>query len=472
MKGRKSMCKNVKKKAGITVIVLFLVIAFMPGMSFAGDTLPAKYDLRNVNGHSFVTPVKQQGDDCWTFATIGAIESAAIKAGLADTNVDYSEAYLEYFTYHGYISNKKSPLYGDGQNFKLPFNGVGTGSLEDYIGLITSRAGIVNESKYPFVLASDGYLSMKCQKKMMKYFAGKPALRFIKNPVEIKSITSVVSGSTESAESRNAVKQAIIDNGNADVDFAFGDENDLVNVDNHWSYYYAGDSSEHHVVDIVGWDDNYDARYFGDEKPDANGAWLCKNSWGTGSGEKGYFWLSYYTPSINNILSYQVEPYSTYDAMQTYNGGGYNQELSRDINSTSLYEGNIFKAQKTGYLAAVGLNSKNTKADYTIKIYTSSDKMKNPVDGTLVSSQSGNMNSAEYTTIPLKEKIELDKNTYYSIIVKYDNSSDNLKLIYELGKNRTGSCRSFYSLSGSRWVDCSRVGLGDRYVKALVTYGK
>ena len=467
IEGKSDMFKKSIKKVSAVILALILVAAFMPAMSFADSNLPSAYDLRNVDGKCYVTPVKMQGD-CWAFATIGAIESAAIKAGLADTSVDYSEAYLEYFTFHSYIDDKTSPFYGDGQNFDKPFNGVGTGSLADYAGLITSRAGIVNESLYPFALNSDGWMDENCQNKMEQYFTGKPELRFLNNDIEIKSITQVVEKSTASETSRNAVKRALMKNGNADINMYFGDDSELVHVGNHWSYYTTKDGNMHHVVDIVGWDDNYDAKYFGSNGPGKNGAWLCKNSWGTGSGEDGYFWMSYYVPSINSIYSYTVEPYSTYDAMLSYNGGGYDSGYQYGSEKT-VYEGNIFKADKSEVLKAVAVNNLNSTASYTIKIYTSSKKMSKPTSGKLVYTQSGNMNKALYKTIPLKKAIRLSKGKDFSIVVKYKSSSP-YKYIIELGNNNSTLGRSFYSLDGIKWKDCAKYDIGDRYIKALVKY--
>lgn len=49
-----------------------------------------------------------------------------------------------------------------------------------------------------------------------------------------------------------------------------------------------------HAIEIVGWDDNYSVNHFNpDHRPNAPGAWLCKNSWGTDYGDNGYFWISY-----------------------------------------------------------------------------------------------------------------------------------------------------------------------------------
>ena len=72
------------------------------------DTLPSKFDLRNVNGKNYVTPVKMQNpfNTCWAFATAAAAETSylytndmGVAAGQVNDKADFSEKYLAYFAY-------------------------------------------------------------------------------------------------------------------------------------------------------------------------------------------------------------------------------------------------------------------------------------------------------------------------------------------------------------------------------------
>ena len=68
-----------------------------------------------------------------------------------------------------------------------------------------------------------------------------------------------------------------------------------------YNYCYSGNNAPNHDVEIVGWNDNYSKTNF-IVQPAGNGAWLCKNSWGT-TYDSGFFWMSYYS-SIDDITAY------------------------------------------------------------------------------------------------------------------------------------------------------------------------
>lgn len=103
-----------------------------------------------------------------------------------------------------------------------------------------------------------------------------------------------------------------------------------------WSQYNAAEYVfDNHAVAIVGWDDAYPAANFAGTasgQPPADGAWLCKNNWGSDAlyaqlgatgeashwgivddaeGATGFFWLSYYDHSIASPTAFGVDPIVT-----------------------------------------------------------------------------------------------------------------------------------------------------------------
>ena len=88
----------------------------------------------------------------------------------------------------------------------------------------------------------------------------------------------------------NEIKLAIMQYGAVCSDFYWSGSlySDFYN-----SYYCSTRTNSNHMIDIVGWDDYFPNTHFANF-PSADGAFLCRNSWGTDWGDGGYFWISYY----------------------------------------------------------------------------------------------------------------------------------------------------------------------------------
>ena len=281
---------------------------------------PSNFDLRTAGD---VTSVKDQGPlgDCWSFATMASIESNMLveKGGTHD----FSENNLTY--YHGFD-------WGPGAG----------GNAFISQAYLSRGSGPVNESDDPY--NPTGVPKPQPQVPVQEYV--RESLVF-STPSEIKTALTTY-GALYTQMWMDQSEPGPLDQ-------------------NNWTYYYSGSTNPtptalagSHAVTIVGWDDN--------KVTDAStsGAWLIKNSWGTGWGQNGYFWISYAdTMACKTAVAFtNVVPATTFDKIYYYDTYGDVVELN------SSYGFNAYTATQADNLSSVEFWTEAENAGYDVRVYS------------------------------------------------------------------------------------------------------
>ena len=334
----------------------------------AAAALPSKYDLRD---YGFVTPVKNQAGafNCWTFAAIAALESNYVKQGYGTVdNTDFSEAHLVWFANRQMTTNKNDPTYGDGLTIANPF--VAGGNWNRVAATLMRGTGLQLEQNAPWVVSYGSESDQQHLNRLMQ-MAQPESARYV-------SYARMLGVQSIRDKSITAFKQKIMQNGASTLSYYHDVQPDGSGYDvspsfntRTFSYYQkAVTDSFNHSVAIVGWDDNYPRTNFNsNSRPAYNGAWLVKGSWGTSYGNNGYYWLSYYDPSINEMASYIAGPADLFDHIYQYDGAFPNSRFILSTESAKM--ANIFKAQRNELLTHAAFFSRNaTPVKATVEIYT------------------------------------------------------------------------------------------------------
>ena len=394
-------------------------------------TFPARFDLRD---EGMLTSVKNQGawGTCWAHATIGSLESGVLMGGGA--SLDLSEWHLA--NTHGFDYSTKN---GDGGNGDMA------------IAYLTRWSGPIAESQDPYP----------------SVYRDSPAGTPVGHVQNVKILTPM-----STAFDTDEIKKTLMEHGSIYAGYLHlwaaesSDEK---------SYYWNGDTSMYqsqrdgggHAVQIVGWDDNYSKSHFR-QSPPGNGAFICKNSWGTSYGENGYFYVSYYDAMFgaDELYSFfDLQDVKNYDGIYQYDPLGH---VNNCGGTSPCWGANIFRCGKDNEeIAAVGFYSlvKNTK--YVVEIYTDCTDSK-PTSGNRQVSQSGTCDFVGYVTVPLNSSVQIKNGRLFSVVVKLTTPGYSYPLAYEAyfsyqqnGKTywtptseATASVgQSFMSQNGTSWMD-------------------
>lgn len=255
-------------------------------------------------------------------------------------------------------------------------------------------------------------------------------------------------------------------------------------------YYQDVRTGTNHEVLVVGWDDSYPAETFGYSSdgavPAANGAWLCRNSYGESWGDGGYFWLSYYDASLmvtsgGKISSARATVFDfgsarNYDNNYEYDGAAILSYVNDKIDGrgfstedadadTRRWYANVFTAAANNggseALTAVSTYTYRAGVPYTLKIYINVKSDSDPASGKLVRTQTGTFPYAGFHTVPLSAAVTLTAGSKFSVVFEVGMASNNSVFIpacstsstwYSTNSSQSG--QSFVSMDGSRWYDC------------------
>lgn len=430
--------------------------AITESVSLKGDAsaLPSAYDMREEGE---INSVKNQGSygTCWTFASAASAETSLLEY---IPSIDLSEWHTAFY-----------PYYGDDQ-MDLELSVSDTlqygGTCFTVANLWSQWRGPIAEEKLPYgdeAPFTDDMLTEKYS-DMADYHL-KNAYMFDYNE----------EGSNRK-EVNELIKQFLYSGSAVDVSFSTDGYYSITNS----CYSKTSPLLADHSVTICGWDDSFPATNFrSSNRPSGNGAWLVRNSWDTGWGEGGYFWISYEDTSLSEFAVFEL------DSKDNYSENYYHDTFiptalmaadeNEEINQPS-YMANVFTASENQQIEAVSTYINNPGTEYEVTIYTDLENPSDPDSGTASAVTYGSSDVTGYITIELDEDVIVNEGELFAVSVKLycednkyvlpheacmvilnEETGDYTLLTeytsYEKICEYTGENESFYSADGAEWTD-------------------
>lgn len=436
----------------LTVAVCAAMTASVMSFGVFAEELPEKYDLRT---EEVLGDVKDQGfvGSCWAFASTGILESWLRLNDMGD-----------FILSPRHVENTTTMAYADCYNYETGdaskvfcSGGFSHTALSYYYG----GRGPVLESDYPYIPTYEGKYPMAQRSTEIKTAGISVKDVGIGNCYGDFSFDAVSKTNDIITEMKTAIKNY----GGISVSYYATSQLDP----NIFTSSYT-DTSNHQVM-LVGWDDNYPKEKFTDENgltPQNDGAWIMRNSWGTGdngetAGDDGYYYMSYETASLYRSPFIYIERAAKTDYDQIYLSSPLAAHKyissSTDTENNTDYSLNLF--EKTAGSQSVTEVTAALRENSYYDIYVIANYEPGGENyGKKVAA--GHVDHECYKTFEF-DPIEITGDTF-GICIKYSSNDKSTSLVpvqdnqyatgYYTGEDFTG--KSFISHDGITWLDTAK----------------
>lgn len=370
--------------------------------------IPYLYDYRQA----YRSPlVKDQGPygTCWAFASLTALESSL----LPEEAFNFSQDHMS-------IQNSFSSELNDGGEYTMS------------IAYLASWQGPVLEEEDPY---GDG-----------------------QSPEGLKAVKHVQEVQIIEGNDFEKIKEMVYKYGGVQSSLYTslkdsGSRSIYYNAET-YGYCYIGTAKPNHDVVIIGWDDNYSKANFNMDL-EADGAFICRNSWGEEFGDQGTFYVSYYDTNIgiHNVVYTRIDSPDNYDNIYQSDLCGWVGQLG--YGKDSAYFANVYQAKSNEKLKAVSFYATGKDTEYEIYLVRDfKDSSSLNQRGFL---KSGKFNNAGYYTVDLSTDIELNFGEKFAIVVKIRTPNSQRPIAIEYAADASTmdvdltDGQGYISLQGKRW---------------------
>ena len=324
--------------------------------------------------------------------------------------------------------------------------------INDFYGLVSGYPEILiledeDGNRYQYDPETNSYPGMPSLKKVYYDWSIDDSLRYasLLGLENSNVLPKYFDGNWISDEAINAIKDELLSGRAVSIGFCSDkttpDQSymaDYINIEgNAWAHYtYQYGQKSTHTVTIVGYNDSFPKSLFLEgRRPPMDGAWLVKNSWGSGMSEgtdfsnwgidengdgigDGYFWLSYWDDSITRGESFDFKVEDLISDRLEYDIRQYDL-LTTAVPYKVDYEkdANVFTAQATTNIHEIGIQNSEGKTTVAYELYLLNEGTTDPTDGTLLASGSDYFDYAGYHRIALGKECIIPEGARYSVIV-------------------------------------------------------